>query len=211
MRNLRRTIVGVAVTALLVVAVKGPPAWANSLAAPHRQTVPLTPPPTWTPVGPPATATPRPARPAPPPTATPAPEQGTAEPRPQPWVWLEAMPGVVGPGSQVTVRVELVNVGNAPLAGTVLTLQQAPLVLRELQWEPASGDVRLEADGLVWRPHTLEAQQRTVLLVSGVIAREARPGSQVVVRAELAWPEGTSLSNEVTLSLPRALLPETGR
>ena len=211
MGNLTRAFVGIVVAALLVAATQGPAAWTASLAAPQRQTVPLTPPPTWTPEAPTATATQRSAPPAPPPTATSAPDQATPEPRPRPWLWLEATPDVIGPGSQVMLRVELVNVGDAPLAEAALTLSQTPLVLRELRWEPAGDDVRLEADKLVWRPRSLEAQQRAVLLISGVVPGSARPGGQVVVRAELAWPEGAPASGEVSLSLPRALLPETGR
>lgn len=60
------------------------PRWLTTLALPGRQTVPVTPPATWTPAQPPPTVTPLPTRPGGSKTSTPIPAAPTAAPTTEP-------------------------------------------------------------------------------------------------------------------------------
>jgi hypothetical protein len=211
--------------------------WALPVQAPQRQTVPLTPPPTWTRVRPPATRTLVPTRPEPPRSATPgspstpvpqatsvpagAPPSGGATPVATPrqrttpqtsesvWLWLSADPLIVGPGSRVSVRVELKNVDATALDAVTLELP-APVGLRFVDARVASGQADISEAKLTWQLGRLEPGTDALIEVTARVAADVLPDGALLLRPRLSWSEGELLGDEMALVLPWALLPATG-
>ena len=193
---------------LLFVLAHELPAWARPAVRPSRQTVPMTPPPTWTPNLPPAAPTAPPTLPEPPQRPTPAPGE-TPLLAPEPWLGLTAEPQLVGPGSQVTLRLRLENIGTAALAGARLLLSRPP-VLHFTTVRLSAGQVSLDPPGLTWEPGPLEAGAGQWLEITALVAEDALPDGSITLQAILSWPEGQVASNPVALTLPWALLPDAG-
>ena len=177
------------------------PAWASYVAAPQRQTVPMTPPPTWTPVV--DLGVPVPTQPPPEPKP---PEQATPVPEADPWMWLGVEPTIVGPGSEVALRLELENVGGAPLEGAILVLAE-PALLRFVNVRASLGEVQAGASPPNWEAGTIQAGAGGVLEISAVVASDALPDNTIPLSATLTWADGQETSNEIVLVLPWALLP----
>lgn len=177
-------------------------AWAGTLAKPQRQTVPLTPPPTWTPVPPPVTPAPtRPAR-VPPRPATPS---AGAEP----WLDLSVVPSIVAPGSRVTCTVQLANVGGSAMNDARVTLELPPwLVLGDLR--ATTGSVRVDGLELGWLPDPVGAGDALTFEAHLVVSEDAPPATSALLEALLTWAGGSDRSNQEELELPPVLLPETG-
>lgn len=176
-------------------------AWASSLSKPHRQTVPMTPPPTWTPVPGPSqpTATREPRR-------TPRPVTPVADALP--WLDLESDSLVVGPGSEVSLTLILENLGGSPLSGATVSLDVPAWLLPELT--AAEGQTSVSGFTATWLPPQLEPGGRLQATVRCSVTDQAPPDTQAVLQAWLTWPGGDSQSNEVLLRLPWLLLPDTG-
>jgi hypothetical protein len=104
--------------------------WASPLAKPGRQTVPLTPPATWTPN---VQVAPTAAQPTRPPSAD---RSGTVGP--YPILTVQADPTVLSPGQVSVISVALTNSGNGPLSEAVVTLTQ-PGLLRLTRSRAAGG------------------------------------------------------------------------
>ena len=232
-----------------------PGAWAAPLAAPHRQTVPMTPPATWTPVSP--TSPPKPTR-TPPPSSPPT-DQGSPPPpaappsvetpgtpaatlvgtapaltstlalsptsltpaavlvqtltqptsAPEPRLALTADPLVVGPRSEVALRLGVRNTGKGSLEGVTVTLTE-PSALRFNSVRVYGGDLRWEESQLNWDPGSLPAGAEGILEIAAVVGDDVLPDSAIPLVATLSWPGGEDVSQELVLRLPWALLPETG-
>lgn len=181
---------------------RDPAVWATSLAKPQRQTVPLTPPATWTPTSP--GVTPGPTRSRPKPTRRAIPSQEA-----EPWLELVLSPTIGGPGSAVAATIVLENLGGAPLTGAQVTLPGSP-ILEYLFARASSGQVRLMGNQLLWQPDAVEGGERHELQINLVVSEDALPDTTLLMQATVTWPGGEASSNEVTLILPWALLPETG-
>lgn len=207
--------------------------WHRAGAEALRQTVPLTPPATWTPAAP-AAPPPEPTVPQPPDhsTALPPAEEpdpvptalpGSAEPtRPavdptqappaspeaaaaQPWLGLSARPQIIAPGDVVTLRLELVNLGPGDLARATVTLGPVPhLTLRP------SGSARVVAGALRWSAPRLAAGEGAVVEVQAVVGEGLLPGEEIVFAGGLAGDGSELVSNEALLLAPRAVLPVVG-
>jgi len=186
----------------IVWAFRDPASWGPALAKPQRQTVPLTPPPTWTPQAAAREPTPTQARPRPP---TRSPDRQEA----LPWLGLSLEPGVAGPDSTVVLTVELANVGGAPLTNARVVLPGAT-VLAFLNARASSGRLELAGAQLVWLPEAMEPRATQTLLVNMRVSRDAPPDSRSLLSASVTWPGGELASNEAELVLPWALLPEAG-
>ena len=184
------------------------PAWANPAARPPRQTVPRTPPPTWTPEVPLAAPTSPPTPPEPPQRPTPAPDE-TPLLAPEPWLGLSAEPLLLGPGSQVILRLRLENIGTASLAGARLVLPRPP-VLHFTTVRLSTGQVSFGPPGLTWEPGPLESGAGQWLEITALLAEDVLPDGLIPLQATLTWPEGHLVSNALALTLPWALLPEAG-
>lgn len=200
--------------------------WHRAGAEALRQTVPLTPPATWTPAAPAApppeptvpqppdhaTALPPAEEPDPVPTALPGPAEPTqALPAPsdaaaaQPWLGLSARPQIIAPGDVVTLRLELVNLGPGDLAPATVTLGPVPhLTLRP------SGSARVVAGELRWSAPRLAAGEGAVVEVQAVVGGGLLPGEEMVFLGGLAWGGAEVESNEALILAPQAPLPEVG-
>ncbi|MFH1086916.1 MAG: hypothetical protein V1772_14300 [Chloroflexota bacterium] len=183
---------------------QGMTAWASALARPGRQTVPLTPPATWTP------SVPAPGR-----TATPPPPRPTRRPAgttalPQPWLELEAAPAVVAPGMDVALQVNVVNLGAAPWGGGTVTLEVSDL-LRDLRLGPLTGSASWQGRALIWRLEELAPEASAVLELRATVAQEALPDGRIPVWASLVAPATDALTREAAFELPWAPLPAAGR
>ncbi len=190
---------------LLAMVVGGDRAWAGRLAAPLRQTVPMSPPPTWTPV---AQATPVPPRPRP----TQPPPEATPVPQAQPWLWLTVDPHIAAPGMAVTARLEVRNIGGSTMHDAVATIHSAniPTWLRIASYEVTAGSLGMGAERLEWRLGALGAGAEAVCVLTGSIALDAPPGRDIELLAEFGAPASGSLQDRAIVSLPWALLPEAG-
>ena len=190
--------------ALLVIiwTMRDPAVWATSLANPQRQTVPMTPPPTWTPQV--TAVSPRPTRTKPEP-----PRRDTPSPQADPWLGLRADPEVIGPGSAVVITIEAQNLGRAPLNGARVTFVAPPLLTYTFA-RASSGQVQLVGSDLGWQTGDIGPGESPVLEIHLVVSEEALPEQSIPVRASMTWPGGQVTSNEGLLVLPWALLPETG-
>ena len=200
-RDVHRKLVGWLLAALLGVFLpsRSTPIWARSLAAPHRQTVPMTPPPTWTPDKP-AAPTPSPTRPKP--TPQPAPV-------PVPWMAFGAEPTVIAPNSRVVLRLELANVGGAPLLDARVTLDE-PLEVPYTTIRVSLGEVDVETSRVIWSPGPLAAGAGGTIEIVGLVADDVLPDGTIPLRAEMSAPGVQSQVQEIALTLPRALLPDAG-
>ena len=185
---------------LLVLAgqVLGRGAWASGVLAPQRQTVPLTPPPSWTPetpVGPIAT------RPQPP-----APEDEESESEgANPWLGLSVAPQLVAPGVEVTLRVQLLNQGKGELSDAIVAMT----LPRELEYaggSASSGLLEHTAGSVLWAVR-VAAQGESMLEVRARVRDDVLPDRQIEFQAQLTWPSGGVSSNVGVLELPWALLP----
>ena len=184
---------------VLVGLALGKQAWASSLLSPQRQTVPLTPPATWTPE---ASATREPTKPQPP---TPDDEQRQPAEGPNPWLGLSVDPQVVAPGMVSTLRVRLLNQGNGQLADALATMQ----LPRELVYAGGSttgGSLEHNAGTVLWSVR-VAAQSESMLEVRVRVGDDVLPDRQIEFQAQLAWPSGRVSSNMGALKLPWALLP----
>jgi hypothetical protein len=232
--SLHRILMGVVALSLAFFASAALAApWHRAGAEALRQTVPLTPPATWTPAAPAApppeptipqppdhsTALPPAEEPDPVPTALPGPAEPTrpaADPTQappaspeaaaaQPWLGLSARPQIVAPGDVVTLRLELVNLGPGDLAPATVTLGP----VRHLTLRP-SGTARVVAGELRWSAPRLAAGEGAVVEVQAVVGEGLLPGEEMVFAGEVAGAgEGTE-SNEALLVAPQAVLPGVG-
>jgi hypothetical protein len=188
-----------------------PAAWARPYSSPQRQTVPMTPPPTWTPSRP-TTPTEQPTRPQPPtpgPTA-PSPTGESTQPRmASPWLGLSAEPFVVQPGMPVSVLLELQNLGDGAMENATITLLSHPYLLFE-GVRTSLGQAQLGSAGVSWTPGPLGERGGGTLQVTAVVGPDALPDTSILLSATLSWPGGQVESNELQLSLPAALLPAVG-
>ena len=173
------------------------------------QTVPRTPPPTFTATPSatsqvPPTHTPRPTS-----TATFVPGQPTLTPWPDPLIELHVSPSVVGPGDVVVYRGQVVNRGGAPATGAQISLGiPSPL---SIQGANASmGTVDADSHALRIDLAALDPGAAWTFEVRAVIQANALPGQTVASRARLTYRAGARESGQVTVHLPPALLPATG-
>ena len=181
--------------------VRSRDAWASPAAKPHRQTVPMTPPPTWTPVpGPSQATTTREPRSAPRP-ATPV--AGAL-----PWLDLDSDSFVVGPGSEVLLALVLENLGGASLSGATISLTVPPWLVPERI--EAEGQTSVSGFVVTWLPPQIEPGAREQATIRGSVTDLVPPDTQTVLQASVAWTGGVSDGNEITLSVPWLLLPDTG-
>jgi hypothetical protein len=233
----------------------GSAAWAVPVAVPQRQTVPLTPPPTWTRIRPSATRTPLPTRPesqstTPVPQSTPGTQSTSGSPvtpaaqntsAPQrtvvssdtplsgssalptsssvaavtpaapsgPWLNLSAAPLIVGPNSRVALRVELRN-GSADVLSNATLLLSRPATLSFAEAHVTSGQVELKQDALVWTCGSLAGGAVGSLELEATVAPDVLPDGTIPLHATLSWAGGELFANQVTLTLPWALLPDVG-
>ena len=232
-----------------------PGAWAAPLAAPHRQTVPLTPPATWTPVSPSSTPRQTAAPPGSPPTDQESPPPPAAPPSvetpgtpaatlvgtapaltstlalsptsltpaavsvetpvqpfssgAEPRLALTADPLVVGPRSEVALRLGVRNTGKGSLEGVTVTLTE-PSALRFNSVRVYGGDLRWEESQLTWDPGQLPAGAEGILEIAAVVGDDVLPDTTIPLVATLSWPSGEDVTQELVMRLPWALLPETG-
>jgi hypothetical protein len=156
--------------------------------------------------------TPVPADTAVPTSTQPPSVQSTPTARPQPgkpWIWLEATSTWIAPGTEVTLELTLVNVGDAPLGPLEAHVQDVVW----LTWDEGLGEAGTtiqEEQALVWELDSLAAHAEERWRIRGRVAREIAPGTTVPVAVTLEWSGGLLRSNEVLLSAPQALLPEAG-
>ena len=176
----------------------GKQTWASVVLAPQRQTVPLTPPPTWTPEAP---AVPKATRPQPP---APDDEQRQSEGA-NPWLGLSVDPQLVAPGMVSTLSVQLLNQGSGELADALVTMQ-LPRELVYVDGSTASGSLEHNAGTVLWAVR-VAAQGESRLQVRVRVGDDVLPDRQIEFQAQLAWPSGEVSSNMGALKLPWALLP----
>lgn len=163
------------------------------------QTVPRTPPPTWTRTPPPVTPAPPPTDPPPPTwTATPLPGAPTPIPRPNPALSLSVSPEFAGPGDVVRFVVRAVNYGDAAAVDAELSLEVPwPLAVRGEHRATRTLGALQPREAIEW-------------VVEATVERDARPGQRLTFQAALRYRDGRLLSNGVALELPPALLPAAG-
>ena len=177
----------------------GKQAWASSLLSPQRQTVPLTPPATWTPE---ALATREPTKPQPP---TPDDEQRQPAEGPRPWLGLSVGPQAMAPGMVSTLRVQLLNQGNGELADALVTMQ-LPRELVYAGGSMASGSLEHHAGSVLWAIR-VAAQSESMLELQVRVGDDVLPDRRIELQAHLTWPGGVVSSNTGTLQLFLSLLP----
>ncbi len=195
----------------VAVGMAVPAAWARPQNRALRQTVPMTPPPTWTPSSP-VGPTERPTRPQPPTSepATPSPAgEPTRPPGARPWLGLSAEPLVAEPGTAVLILLELQNLSDGSLENATITLPgYSALSLQGVQ--TSLGQAQFSPDGVTWTPGPLTGHGGGILQLAAVVGPDALPGTQMLLQATLVWPGGQVQSNGWPLSLPAALLPDAG-
>ena len=108
------------------------------------------------------------------------PVQATAAP--VPWMALSAEPGIVAPGNRVILRLELVNLGGAPLQGASLTLGQ-PADFSFASVRVSLGNVGMTASEIVWSPGQVEAGSGGLMELVGVVADDVLPDGAIPLRA----------------------------
>lgn len=173
------------------------------------QTVPRTPPPTFTPT--PSATLPITPTDTPPPTATAtlAPGAPTPVPRPNPVISLNARPQTIGPGDVVTFTCRLANHGNAAAEQVQMSLPILwPLAVQSAV--SSAGTVGFDVQGLSFALDALQPEQEVAITVRAVVQEDTSPDQTLVYRAQLVFREGERESNEVQVILPPALLPATG-
>jgi hypothetical protein len=193
------------IVVLLAVVLGRDRAWAGWLAAPARQTVPMTPPPTWTPAAP---ATPVPPRPRP---TQPSPE-ATPVPQAQPWLWLTVDPHIAAPGMAITARIEVRNIGGATMHDAIATLDipDLPSWLRIVSYEISTGTMTVGAERIEWRLGALGAGAEAFCTLTGSISLDAPPNRDIELAATFGAPASGAIQDQAIISLPWALLPEAG-
>jgi hypothetical protein len=199
--RLKPLIASICVVGLILFLGREATSWASSLAKPGRQTVPLTPPATWTPNVP---AAPTAAQPTRPPSADRSGSTG-----PYPVLALQANPTVLSPEQTSVISVALSNSGNGPLSEAMVTLTQ-PGLLRLTRSRMSNGTLELGPSQLVWRPGSVAPGETATLELDMVLSAEALPDRQLLVSGTLVWPGGEDLVADMALNLPWALLPATG-
>ena len=177
----------------------GKQTWASVVLAPQRQTVPLTPPPTWTPV---VTVVIEPTKPRPP---TRTAEQTPVSEEPDPWLGLSVSPQIVAPNMEAVLHISLVNQGGRTLTAGQVSLQ-LPEALVYVGGEASNGAIGHDAGMVRWTVQ-VAAQSESALEIRVRVAEAALPEQRLEVQADLAWPGGTVSSNSGVLALPLALLP----
>ena len=196
-------LAGLVVALLLAVCLGGGARiWASTLTRPERQTVPLTPPATWTP------NVPRPTQPAPA-TRRPRPTSASSS-SPYPFLELTASPFLLAPGLGLEIELSLQNAGNAPLSEATVVLA-SPDVADSQQLRTSAGATSLLQGEIVWRVTDLAPDETVTMNLSGAIRRDVQPGRQILLQATVLWEGGQDLSNQVLLTLPNAILPATGQ
>ncbi len=200
-----RGLATLAVLVLLALLWGGDTSWAGWLTAPVRQTVPMTPPPTWTPVAPATPVPPRPRPTQPPPEATPVPQA-------QPWLWLNVEPHIAAPGMTVTARLEVRNIGGSTMHDAIATLESAniPTWLRIDSYEISAGSIAMGAERLEWHLGAMGAGAEAVCVFTGSIALDAPPGGELELLAKFGASASGAIQDRALISLPWALLPEAG-
>jgi len=200
-----------AICLVVVLGMVVPAAWARPRSSTSRQTVPSTPPPTWTPSAP-KEATERPTKPQPPtaaPTTTVPAGEPTQQPVAKPWLGLSAEPLVVQPGASVSILLELQNLGDGSMGNATITLPQHPSLSIE-QAQASLGRAEIGMDGIRWVLGPVGAHGVATLQLAAVVGPDVVPDSEILLSAVLVWPGGQLQSNEWRLSLPPALLPAVG-
>ena len=150
------------------------------------------------------TGSPAPTRSSPAATSAPA-----GAPTPGPWLWLNAEPAIVGPGSRVLLKVEAANESAGAMPEVVITLsgldRLAPGAPR-----PSVGQIEPQSGGLVWRVGDLAPGAGVALELDAVVSDLVLPDGAIPLRASLAWRGGGPLVQEIALALPWAPLPAVG-
>ncbi len=192
--------VGLLLLLAIVWASSTSTAWAMSLESPLRQTVPLTPPATWTPIAPTTSPTSAPTT-APRPTAVPQPtdapvEEGYA----QPWVTLEDTFFEIAPGDLVELNIMVENVGTAFSDLNPVTVNANGLAIVE-----ASGEMVFNTVVAALDPGEADSLQVTIQ-----VPDDLWPGDSFTVTV-MASMDDIFDAQEVTLDAPRAILPATGK
>lgn len=173
------------------------------------QTVPRTPPPTWTRTR--TAAPPETESPTLPPTATAtlAPGAPTPVPQPDPAVSLNVTPYFGGPGDIIRFTVRLRNHGSAVATGLTVTLPW-PDPLFVLALSASAGEVSAGSGEIVWRLGQLAPGAEAVWTLQAQIAADAMPDQVLRYRARLSFDGGLRESEERMLLLPWTRLPATG-
>jgi hypothetical protein len=194
--------------ALIALSLLGLGRWSLGGGKVSGQTVPRTPPPTFT-ATPSVTPMQRPTEtPRHTATATPRPGEPTSVPRPDVGLEMDASPLVVGPNQLVVVQVRVFNMGNGAARDVVLDLSAlAPLSIQRISsdrgryvLEPYRASLGLEqlGPGESWE-----------VTAETAVAADAWPGRTSPVDAALRHVDG-SANAQVTIHLPPALLPAAG-
>ncbi len=184
-------------------------AWSLTWQTASGQTVPRTPPPTFT-----RTFTPTPRvtpthTPLPTATYTLVPGAPTPVPRPDLFIALAAKPGIAGPGNLVTFTCQVGNRGNAPANNLTASLSIPwPLAIQDVSLP--KGQFRFDANEATISLDSLQPGEEIAITLRARVQENASPGKTLRYRAQLTSTGGERESNEVIIELPWALLPATG-
>jgi hypothetical protein len=173
------------------------------------QTVPRTPPPTFT-----ATLSATPLvtstfTPLPTATATYLPGTPTPTPQPDPEIRLSVAPAVAGPGDEIVVNVALSNRGNAAATGARLSLD-IPTPLEGRDVSATKGESTLTA--LTWTVDvgSLAPDESVSASLRLTVPADASPDQSLALQALFDHERGSRSSNVASVLLPPAFLPATG-
>ena len=198
-----------ATLASCILLIAGFDAWGLTWQTVSGQTVPRTPPPTFTPT---RTATPRVTpthTPLPTATATLQPGAPTPVPKADLFITLEVRPRIVGPGQLVTFACQVVNRGNAPGTEVEISLSIAwPLAVEDAS--SSKGTVRQDGQESIVSLDDLPPGEDVAITLRTRVQQNASPGRILRYRAQLRFKEGSGESNQAELELPAAVLPATG-
>ena len=122
---------------------------------------------------------------------------------------LSASPLIAGPGALVTIRLELHNIGGEALEDARVQIDQSD-TLAFRSGRASTGSARVSGSALLWTPGSLASGQGAVLEIRALVSPDALPGRNISLAALFSWSGGQLTSNEATISLPWALLPEAG-
>jgi len=129
---------------------------------------------------------------------------------PGPWLWLNAEPAIVGPGSRVLLKVEAANEGAEAMPEVVITLSGLDRLAAGAP-RPSVGQIEPQSGGLVWRVGDLAPGAGAALELDAVISDLVLPDGAIPLRASLVWRGGGPLVQEIALALPWAPLPAVGK
>ena len=118
-------------------------------------------------------------------------------------------PRTVAPGMDVTLQVNVANLGTAPLNGGVVILE-LPDILRDLRLAPSTGITAWQGAQLVWNLAELAPGAEAALTLQAAVSADALPDGAIAVRASLAAPASYAMTQEMALDLPWAPLPAAG-